>query len=245
MPQSNSPSDSVAAALKNIRVISFDLDDTLWDCDPVIVHAEAVLYDALKNQMPRITDKLSVDDLRAHRMHFGETHREYAGDVTQMRLASLKSLLSDFAYPQDSALELFDLFYRARSEITLYQDAVPVLKALGEHYALAALTNGNADLALIGIDQLFQDIQHASVTTPPKPARDMFDRAAEKLGVTTDQMLHIGDSPVADVNGAINAGAVSVWFNQHQDTWPDALPPADIEITSLTQLIPLLCPVPV
>ena len=244
MPESTAPFATNAATLRDIRVISFDLDDTLWDCDPVILHAESVLYDALKSQMPRITENFSFEDVRDHRMRFGETHREYAGDVTQMRIASLKALLSDFSYPQDSAQALFDLFYRARSEVVLYSDALPVLEALGKHYKLAALTNGNADLSLIGIDQHFQDIQHASVTTPPKPARDMFDRTADKFSVTTSQILHIGDNPVADVGGASGAGAVSVWFNQHQDAWPEELPPPDIEISSLKQLIPLLCSEP-
>ncbi|MCX7079975.1 MAG: HAD family hydrolase, partial [Pseudomonas sp.] len=35
-----------------IKLITFDLDDTLWDTAPVIVSAEAVLRDWLAQQAP-------------------------------------------------------------------------------------------------------------------------------------------------------------------------------------------------
>jgi len=224
----------------SIRVISFDLDDTLWDCDPVIVQAEQTLYCAMEQQTPRITQALTIEDVREHRAQFGRTHPEYSVDVTYMRTASLRALVAEYGYPLSIADELFQVFYHARSNVVLYADAMPMLRALSANFHLAALTNGNADLALIGIASIFADIQHASLKNPPKPDRAMFDKTAARLAVSCEQILHVGDNPVTDVGGAHNAGAHAVWFNQHGQSWPDHLPPPQGEIATLIDLVTLL-----
>ena len=56
-----------------IKVISFDLDDTLWDCDPVIAAAEHVLHGALKEKASRIAEALSPPEIAAHRLEFAKT----------------------------------------------------------------------------------------------------------------------------------------------------------------------------
>ncbi|MBX2823145.1 MAG: HAD-IA family hydrolase [Gammaproteobacteria bacterium] len=229
-----------AAQRSRIRVISFDLDDTLWDCDPVIVQAEQTLFEAMKERTPRITQALSLADLREKRIEFARSHPEYRVDVTYLRTASLRDVLSEYAYPATLAEELFQIFYQARSQVVLYDDALDVLQSLATKFELAALTNGNADLSIIGIDSHFADIQHASLNNPPKPDRTMFDRAAARLGVTTSQILHIGDNPTTDVDGARNAGAHAVWFNQHGLEWPAELAEPHGEIAKLSDLVTLL-----
>jgi putative hydrolase of the HAD superfamily len=223
-----------------IKVISFDLDDTLWDCDPVIAATERVLHGALKEKASRIAEALSPPEIAAHRLEFAKQNPQYSGDVTAMRRESLRQLVIEHGYPGAIAEELFDIFYVARSQVTLYEDALAVLERLSGSYGLSALTNGNADLALIGIDGMFTDIQRASQQTPAKPDRTMFDRTARVHGIATSEILHVGDSPITDIAGARNAGAHSVWFNQHNHSWPDEEPAADFEISSLPELLVLL-----
>ena len=45
-----------------------------------------------------------------------------------------------------------------------------------------------------------------------KPAREMFDEAAEHLGIAPKHILHVGDNLIKDVKGAINAGYQAAWF---------------------------------
>jgi len=45
-----------------------------------------------------------------------------------------------------------------------------------------------------------------------KPDPAIFARTAERLGATTDRMLHVGDSKKRDVAGARAAGCDALWF---------------------------------
>lgn len=226
--------------LAHIRAVSFDLDDTLWDCEPVIIQAEQALYEWFTEFAPRIAQALSQEDIRNHRMQFAERHPEYRCDVTYLRTESIKALLSEFDYAREAADEAFQCFYTARSKVTLYEDAIPVLEALKKKYKTAAVTNGNADLKLIGISHLFDDVQLATLTNAPKPHRAMFDNTARELDVELAEILHIGDNPATDVGGGNAAGTMTVWFNQHNEAWPEDLPQPDIEIQRLSHLLDLL-----
>lgn len=228
------------ARLHSIKAVSFDLDDTLWDCEPAIVRAEHTLHQWLSDNTPKIAARYDVDGLRRHRMSFNERFPELACDVTALRKASLAELMQSAEYPEAHAEEAFSVFYRARSEVDLYDDAVEVLQALRQRYSLSALTNGNADLTIAGVHHLFDDVQRASLSMAPKPAPDMFHLTAVNLSVQPNEILHIGDNPETDVGGAQNAGTMSVWFNQHGAEWPAQLTPADLEISSLSDLVTIL-----
>ena len=47
----------------NIRALTFDLDDTLWDNRPVLMAAEQLLYDWLGRHYPRIKLHYSLEDM--------------------------------------------------------------------------------------------------------------------------------------------------------------------------------------
>ncbi|WP_456376995.1 hypothetical protein [Thiolapillus sp.] len=49
---------------KNVRLITFDLDDALWPTKPVIMAAEQRVYDWLGQNAPGITDSLSIHAMR-------------------------------------------------------------------------------------------------------------------------------------------------------------------------------------
>jgi putative hydrolase of the HAD superfamily len=45
-----------------------------------------------------------------------------------------------------------------------------------------------------------------------KPDAAIFRWAANRLGVSPDRMVHVGDSAAADVDGALGAGMRAIWF---------------------------------
>ena len=45
-----------------------------------------------------------------------------------------------------------------------------------------------------------------------KPAKDMFNEAANILDIEPKHILHVGDNLIKDVYGAINAGYQAAWF---------------------------------
>lgn len=226
--------------LKNIRAISFDLDDTLWDCAPAILHAEETLYSWLEQHHPNVVAHRNRDALRELRGNMYQTHPHLASDVSMMRKAMLKLLFDQHENSEQVVEEAFSVFFAARSEVELYEGTHELLGALQKNYKVAAITNGNASLELIGISDYFHDIQSASLANPPKPEPDMFEACCRKFSIAAHELLHVGDNPQTDVVGGHNAGIRTVWFNQTGASWPDALPRADFEVRSLSELQQLL-----
>lgn len=216
------------AKLATIRAVSFDLDDTFWDCAPAIAKAEDTLYAWLETHYPDIAAKHSRQDMPELRSQMYQTHPHLATDVTMMRKAFLQQLLQDHENSEQQAEEAFAVFYRARSEVVLYEGTHELLKALKQTHKLAAITNGNADLKLIGMEHYFDDIQRAALDNPPKPGPDMFNTCCNNLDITNSELLHVGDNPHTDVIGGHLAGALTVWFNQTGEPWPEALSAPDI-----------------
>jgi len=240
LPTMSSLTGHQSAVLNRVRAVSFDLDDTFWDCAPAIIKAEETLYQWLEKHYPAITDAHSREDMPIMRAAMYETHPHLATDVTLMRKAFLEELLQPHLNDNHTAEHAFDVFYRARSEVVLYEGTHELLQALKNTHQLAAITNGNADLKQIGLAHYFEDIQRAAIDNPPKPSSHMFDTCCSNLGIAANQLLHVGDNPKTDVFGAQQAGAHTVWFNQLEARWPDELKSADFEVRSLPELQHLL-----
>ena len=226
--------------LNNISAVSFDLDDTLWDCAPAIIKAEEALYLWLSQNYPQITQRYSYTDMHAMRMQTYKERTDLASDVTLMRKAFLHTIFSDLLDTDSHVDAAFEFFYRERSRVELYEGTHELLTALGNTYKLAAITNGNADLELIGLAGYFDDIQRATITNLAKPASDMFVKCCSNLNIDLDRLIHVGDNPQTDVVGARDAGAKTIWFNNTGAQWPEHLATADFEANSLAELQTLL-----
>ncbi len=223
--------------MRSIKAISFDLDDTLWECAPVIKRAEASLLDYIKSRCRRIHADYDMERFTLKKVDFMKANSHLRGDVSRMKLALLTEILSDCDKHCDIAEEAFDHFYRVRSDVTFYPDALGSLNSLSNKFPLAALTNGNADLFQIGVTHLFQKIICASLEEPAKPHPYMFEQTCQAFNIKPDQLLHVGDNPETDVEGARRAGVRTVWVNRTNDTWPAKYAPADYEVKDLNQLL--------
>lgn len=222
-----------------IRAITFDLDDTLWAIDPVIVRAEQRMHDWLAEHYPRLGERYSPDALRALREQVTRQHPELAHDLAALRVESLALAARACGYGREVAEQAFEVMWQARNEVELFADALPVLTALAARLPLGGLTNGNADIVRIGLDHVLgfcvsaRDVGHAK----PHPA--IFAAACQTAGVPAAQVLHVGDDPERDVHGARAAGMRSVWLNRDGRDWPGG-PPADAEVSDLLELMPLV-----
>ncbi|MBX2835528.1 MAG: HAD-IA family hydrolase [Gammaproteobacteria bacterium] len=231
---------STAELMRGVQAISFDLDDTLWDCDSVIRQAEQQAWQWLTEHTPRITEQHERDIIGQLRREIVDKEPHLVTDVTRLRHTIYKELLIRHDYHSELADQLFNVFYIARSNVTLYDGVLNMLDSIRQHFKVAAITNGNADLSIVGIDGHFADVQRASVDNPPKPDAHMFEQCMKNLDLTSDRLIHIGDNPETDVCGAKRAGLKAIWFNQTGATWPSELDPPDIEANSIDHLTQLL-----
>jgi FMN hydrolase / 5-amino-6-(5-phospho-D-ribitylamino)uracil phosphatase len=222
--------------LSDVRAIAFDLDNTLWDVEPVLARAEARLFDWLRIHCPRITAQVSAEDMRRAREQLARREPHNAHDFTYLRTAALAGHAREHGYGEDIAARAFEVFLAARCEVEVFADVAPGLRRLQRRYVLASLSNGNAELARIGLDHLFELSLNARQVGAAKPDRRCFERLAQDLAVAPAQLLYVGDDPVLDVEAAREAGLRTVWINRRAHSWPPLLAPADLVVTDCTEL---------
>jgi 2-haloalkanoic acid dehalogenase type II len=226
--------------MRQVQAIIFDLDDTLWEVGPVIVRAEHAMLGFLQERYPRVLETHTLESMRDVRARMAMEFPAMRHDFTWLRMESLRHHARESGYPYAMAEEAFAVFYRARNEVVLYDDVLPALERLQARFRLFAVSNGNADLAIIGLARFFEQALAARDAGVLKPDPRIFGLLLERAGLASERALHVGDDAVADVEGARRAGITPVWLNRRGAAWPDALPPPPHTVHSLAELADLL-----
>jgi putative hydrolase of the HAD superfamily len=117
---------------------------------------------------------------------------------------------------------------------------LPALARLRSRYAVATLSNGNADLRRMSFADLFTVSLNARDVGTAKPHPLGFKRLTEALGVATEEVLFVGDDPDHDVGGARNAGLRTAWMNRRNERWPVNATAPDVIVSDCEQLASLL-----
>ncbi len=232
----------MAIPSSRLRTLSLDLDNTLWDVDPVIEAAERRLQDWMAAECPRVLADYSVERVLSVRAAIVARYPERDHDLTFLRKAVLEEILISAGYSARLADAAFEVFFAARNEVTLFADVLPALQRLSERFELVALTDGNADLQRIGLERFFGHYINASGVGRAKPHAAMFEAVATVTGRRPEQILHVGDHPEKDVAGASRCGFVTVWVNRARAPWPLEHAFPDAQVPDLAALAELLAP---
>src|SRR5450830_1379788 len=106
-----------------IQLITFDLDDTLWDTAPVIVSAEATLREWLTEHAPNL-GAVPVEHLWAIRERVLNNEPGLKHRISALRRRVLFHALEEAGYPHAQASQLadesFEVFIHARHQIEVF-----------------------------------------------------------------------------------------------------------------------------
>lgn len=222
----------------SIELITFDLDDTLWDTAPVIASAETVLRDWLTANAPRLGG-VPVEHLYAIRERLVQAEPGLKHRISALRRQVLLHALSEVGYApvqaQALADDAFEVFLHARHQVEVFPEVQPVLEILRERYVLGVVTNGNADVRRLGISDYFSFALCAEDLGIGKPDPAPFLEALKRGQVPAASAVHIGDHPSDDIAGAQRAGLRAVWYNPQGKAWTGERAP-DAEIQRFSQL---------
>ena len=162
--------------------------------------------------------------------------------VRRVWQAALAGLSAAEAEAVEHAVITYSRFKRA--QVSVFDDVLECLEALRNRYRLGAITNGSnvthlPKIAAAGLGKYFE-----SVTTTDcgagKPLPAIFNQALVSVDVEPARSAYVGDSLHWDIDGANNAGMISIWLNRSgvQRSATDPIPRA--EIACLRELPPLL-----
>ena len=226
----------------SIRLITFDLDDTLWDVAPVMHGAEAALRDWLAAEAPRL-GPVPIEHLWAIRARLMSADPGLRHRLSELRRQILLHALEEAGYPRHEAGELaelgFQVFLAARHQVQLFPEVHTTLEQLALRYTLGVITNGNADVRRLGLADYFRFALCAEELGVGKPDPHPFHTALQHAGLEATQAVHIGDHPGDDIAGAKAAGLRAIWFNPQGKVWQGDTEP-DAQIRNLAELPRLL-----
>lgn len=225
--------------MNDIRTITLDLDDTLWAIGPVIRRAERCLQDWLIAKYPGVAGSLLPDEIARIRTAILAENVDRAHDLTFLRREVIARIgeTAGYTVDTDAAFRVFD---DARNDLELYPDVRPALTSLKKRFRLIAVTNGNANLEKIGINELFDGFVSARMAGAAKPAPSIFQAAVLEGGAPAENTLHVGDHPSMDIHGARAAGLRAIWINRLSGEWPRDLARPEAVVRNLQELDDLL-----
>lgn len=229
------------------EIISFDLDDTLYDNEPIMHKAEAESQIWMAEQCEAFAS-WSIEQWAQYRHESGLIAPEMAQDMTALRVFTLMRAFREQGYDKEEARRLagegFLHFWHYRNDFQVPDETRALLEKLGQKYPLIVITNGNADPDKIGLDGLFAKVLHPQLNVRRlKPYPDLFQHAEQLFGVKGQRWLHVGDHLNSDVFGALSAGWQAAWFNHDHTAIPDCRPTAclpQVELAKLDELAQLL-----
>ena len=222
----------------SIKAVVFDLDDTLWDVNPVIVKAERAHYQWLNQNAPKLTARFTERELRGYRMSLVRRHPELMHFVTRSRMRAMDECLCLSGYSDVEAAQLaeqaFAVFWRYRNQIEPFPYAFEALEGLKREYIIGALSNGNADVFQTPLAEWFDFAFSAEGLSVAKPDPEAFQAVLDHLQCTPQEILFVGDNPEHDIEGAYRMGMKTLWVQVK----PSAKAPAfyDARIDCLSQL---------
>ena len=223
-----------------VKAITLDLDDTLWPIWPTIARAEAALQEWLRHRAPQ-TAQLLADDLQRHRLRqeVMTQQPDLQHQLSAIRTEMIRRALAASREDEGLAEAAYAVFFEARQQVRLFEDAAPALAFLAQRYPLVALSNGNADVERIGLGAYFRAAISAEAFGIGKPDPAIFEAGAAAAGVAAHEVLHIGDDASLDVLGALACGMQTVWVNREDHLWPHPQQPHET-VSNLHELTELL-----
>lgn len=198
-----------------IRLITFDLDETLWDGTEVVLRAETEMVKWVSHRVPQFPEqyRTRATDIRAAtlakrpRIHY---------DFNKIRVAVVEEILQECGVQPDEACELASaalcIFHGYRNKLQLNEDAVALLGELRENYLLASISNGTSEVHRSPLKNYFELSVYARNMGTRKPDPAMFEVVLSHTKTLPQQAIHVGDHPIEDLEVAKRVGMFTIQY---------------------------------
>ncbi len=218
-----------------IKFIFLDLDDTILDFH----RSEAVaLRKTLQSLNVNPTDEVIARYSEINLAHWKALERR---ELTreQVLTGRFRQLFEELDMNVSPSVAQ-SLYEKNLSESHFFIDGAPrLLMTLSQKYPLYIASNGTtlvqtSRIASSGIGRYFKAVFLSEQLGADKPQIEFFERATGQIeGYNPKESIILGDSITSDMQGGINAGMHTCWFNPHHRDNHGITP--EFEITDLAQ----------
>ena len=202
--------------MKNYKTILIDLDDTLLDFQK---SEDVAIRTTIKTLGVEPTDEVVATYKQINLKYWkmferGEIEREALLVARFKEFCGLLNITN-----KDFSLLNETYFHYLSSTPFEIEGADEFLQKLSEKYNIYVITNGvkrvqTKRLSLVNITKYFKKIFISEEIGYQKPSIEYFDYVLNDLNLTNkDEILVIGDSLSSDIQGGINAGIDTMWYN--------------------------------
>ncbi|TQV88525.1 HAD family hydrolase [Aliikangiella coralliicola] len=203
---------------KRFKVLSFDLDDALYDNQPVIQRAEQISSDYLAEQFEKQNQPFNLSDFFQIRKNLFAANNPKYENVSLVRQIALAEFCKKLENSAQIAERAFSLFFDARSEVVVSDEIQQMIENLSQHFTLVSVTNGNCDVRKLSIGSFFNRNYSVDKGFRAKPHPHMLQQVLADYGVGPSQLLHIGDSLKYDCLAAKAANVEFYHFEPFVDS---------------------------
>jgi len=202
----NSQNSCIVLNTKKIKVISFDLDNTLYDNSPVIARAEIKSQGYLALEFKKQNKKYDVNIFKEIRQTLFESNDIAFDNLTYLREECLRQVCSALQNSESIVQQATAIFIDLRQQASIPKEIIGMIENLSKHYTLVSITNGNCDASNLAIGKYFDKNYSPQQGHRAKPHTAMYQKVLDDFQIDAEQLLHIGDEEKSDGLGAKNIG---------------------------------------
>ena len=232
-----------------IKVVFFDLDETLYDYGSVRRIANQRVAE-LVEKLGIISSDVFIRTLRRITKEFYEKYQGLPAlfDRKTRFREVFKALNIDVS--EEIVTRLADEYWNfVYQRIKPYPDVVPVLEFLKKKgYRLGIISDGLIDVQLnriraLKLEKYFDIFTFSEEVGKNKPALEIFQLALRKANCSPSEAVMVGDNVKTDIAGANKIGMISIWIRRgiFKNVEPDSqLEAPNYTIYTLNELIDIL-----
>jgi putative hydrolase of the HAD superfamily len=215
--------------MSNIKAVFFNLDDTLFDNRYSCREGLRVIWKRYPSFQLLTIDDIEkeylslVEELRFSHVIFGKlTQKEIRDEIFKFLFLN-RGIEIDYHTANNAAFLFRKKYVQIRRTV---KGSEELLKALQGNYKIGVITNNSDDeyndkISFAGYEKYIDAFTTSQETGVGKPTRRIFKIAMEKLEVTPEESVMIGNNWNWDILGAHETGMHCIWLNINGITCPD------------------------
>jgi len=195
-----------------LRAVLFDIDDTLFPTSTFAERARRRAVDAMVGAGLQVPTEEAYEELKEVVAEFSSNYGRHFDQL----VLRLHDRVREGVHPAIVIASGVRAYHATKEHLHAFPDALRALDALHRtDLVLGVISNGLTikqaeKLVRLGFANSFDAIFISEEIGVAKPHPKIFLAACDRLGISPNEALYVGDDPVKDVDSAHEAGMVAV-----------------------------------